>query len=153
MAFGCEFDGLEQLMLVCELARTHVDQTQAVIQEIRKQIMRCHELVPEEILLVRRGSIPKTSSGKLQRLKCRQAYLDENLPITSRWKRNRTRRVGQVHQAGHGAVEAVNKCRVDRGDLEFRGMDPFVCRPCAGFWLTWLVTPSTCWIGTRNLKT
>ena len=126
VAFGCEFDGVEQLVLVCELARTHVDQTQAVIQEIRKQIMRCHELIPEEILLVRRGSIPKTSSGKLQRLKCRQAYLDENLPITSRWKRNRTRQVGLVHQAGHGAVEAANQCRIDRDDLEFRGMDPVV---------------------------
>jgi hypothetical protein len=82
VAFGCEFDGLEQLMLVCELARTHVDQTQAVIQEIRKQIMRCHELVPAEALLVRRGSIPKAG-------RCKQALKHlPPAPYRGRWDTN-----------------------------------------------------------------
>ena len=126
VAFGCEFDGVEQLVLVCELARTHAHQTQAVIRKIRKQIMRCHELVPEEILLVRRGAIPKTSSGKLQRLKCRQAYLDKHLPIISHWRRNRTRQIGQLHPVGHAAVDGANKRRVDRDSLKSGGIDPFI---------------------------
>ena len=126
VAFGCEFDGVEQLVLVCELARTHAGQTQALIRGIRKQVILCHELVPEEILLVRRGAIPKTSSGKLQRLKCRQAYLDENLPAISRWERNRAGRPGQIHRAGRAAVDAANKRRHEGDDLKFRGIDPFV---------------------------
>jgi fatty-acyl-CoA synthase len=32
-------------------------------------------------MLVRPGTLPKTSSGKLQRAKCRELYLDEQLDL------------------------------------------------------------------------
>jgi fatty-acyl-CoA synthase len=36
---------------------------------------------PEEIVLVRPGTLPKTSSGKLQRSLCRQRYLGADLEL------------------------------------------------------------------------
>ena len=34
-------------------------------------------------MLVESGTLPKTSSGKLQRAKCRQQYLDEELVLAA----------------------------------------------------------------------
>jgi fatty-acyl-CoA synthase len=36
---------------------------------------------PVDIVLVQAGSLPKTSSGKLQRSLCRQRYLDDQLDL------------------------------------------------------------------------
>ena len=38
-------------------------------------------LPPRDVMLVTPSTLPKTSSGKLQRAKCRQAYLDEELSL------------------------------------------------------------------------
>ena len=35
------------------------------------------------MMLVKPGSLPKTSSGKLQRAKCRESYLNEELELFS----------------------------------------------------------------------
>lgn len=36
----------------------------------------------DNIVLVRTGSLPRTTSGKLQRVKVRELYLDRRLPVT-----------------------------------------------------------------------
>ena len=38
-------------------------------------------LPPRDVMLVQPGSLPKTSSGKLQRAKCREQYLEEDLVL------------------------------------------------------------------------
>ena len=38
-------------------------------------------LPPRDVMLVKPGTLPKTSSGKLQRAKCRELYLDEELEL------------------------------------------------------------------------
>ena len=43
--------------------------------EIRRAVVSNHDLVPHAILLVRAGTIPKTTSGKIQRHLLRQWYL------------------------------------------------------------------------------
>lgn len=53
-------------------------------QLIRRQIVKHHDLQTHNILLLKPGSIPKTSSGKIQRHVCRNLYLAndfENLTI------------------------------------------------------------------------
>jgi len=53
-------------------------------QLIRRQIVQHHDLQVHHILLLKPGSIPKTSSGKIQRHVCRNIYLAndfENLTI------------------------------------------------------------------------
>ena len=38
-------------------------------------------LPPRDVMLVKPGTLPKTSSGKLQRAKCRDLYLEEQLEL------------------------------------------------------------------------
>ena len=38
-------------------------------------------LPPRDVMLVKPSTLPKTSSGKLQRAKCRELYLDEQLEL------------------------------------------------------------------------
>jgi fatty-acyl-CoA synthase len=38
-------------------------------------------LPPRDIMLVKPGTLPKTSSGKLQRAKCRETYLASELEL------------------------------------------------------------------------
>ena len=40
-------------------------------------------LPPRDVMLVQPGTLPKTSSGKLQRAKCREQYLDEELELVT----------------------------------------------------------------------
>ena len=51
--------------------------------EVRRAIVRAvveeHEVQPSDVVLVRPGTIPRTTSGKLQRLLCREMYRDGRL--------------------------------------------------------------------------
>jgi fatty-acyl-CoA synthase len=38
-------------------------------------------LPPRDVMLVQPGTLPKTSSGKLQRAKCRELYMLEELAL------------------------------------------------------------------------
>jgi fatty-acyl-CoA synthase len=40
-------------------------------------------LPPRDVMLVQPGTLPKTSSGKLQRAKCRELYLAEELELVA----------------------------------------------------------------------
>ena len=45
-----------------------------------------HELPVDAIALVKAGSIPKTSSGKIQRHACRQGFLEGSLETVAEWR-------------------------------------------------------------------
>jgi acyl-CoA synthetase (AMP-forming)/AMP-acid ligase II len=71
----------EQLVVVQEVARSFrrgVDINE-VVATIREAIAREHELTTREIVLIRTGSLPKTTSGKLQRQLTRQMFLAGSL--------------------------------------------------------------------------
>ncbi|MCA9198945.1 MAG: aminotransferase class I/II-fold pyridoxal phosphate-dependent enzyme [Planctomycetales bacterium] len=78
-AFSVDIEGSERLVIVSEVERSVDDQWDAVIESIRRDVTTEHELPPEGIVLVRSGSIPKTSSGKIQRHACRQSFLEHSL--------------------------------------------------------------------------
>lgn len=56
-----------------------------IISDIRKQIALEHELSIGVIVLIRKGTLPKTSSGKVQRHACREEYLAGTLTALARW--------------------------------------------------------------------
>jgi acyl-CoA synthetase (AMP-forming)/AMP-acid ligase II len=62
------------------------DMAQATIVTIRRSIAELHGVLLEAVMLVAPGSIPKTTSGKLQRFACRQAYLSDSLPVVAVWR-------------------------------------------------------------------
>jgi acyl transferase domain-containing protein/acyl-CoA synthetase (AMP-forming)/AMP-acid ligase II/pimeloyl-ACP methyl ester carboxylesterase len=86
-AFAVELDGQEQLVVVQEVLRTALRRLdpEPLFQAIRRAIAEEHGLQPAALVLLKTGSIPKTSSGKIQRFACRQGFLEESLNVVARW--------------------------------------------------------------------
>lgn len=82
-AFVVEKDEEEQVVVIQEverqfLRRLNINQ---VIIDIRKAVLQQHELRVHNVVLVKTCSIPKTSSGKIQRHACRDAFLNGKLNL------------------------------------------------------------------------
>ncbi|HFA60239.1 MAG TPA: non-ribosomal peptide synthetase, partial [Rhodospirillales bacterium] len=80
-AFSVETDGGESAVLVMEAPRGLSASPEAVARAVRRRLAEEHELRLGSFVLVRKGSIPRTSSGKIQRRLCRELYLGGRLPI------------------------------------------------------------------------
>ncbi|MEG4227994.1 amino acid adenylation domain-containing protein [Microcoleus sp. N9_B2] len=73
-AFSVEVAGEEQLVIVPELqSRKAPDNAEEIISAIRSRIAQEYEVQVYGVVLIKPGSIPKTTSGKIQR---RAAYAD-----------------------------------------------------------------------------
>jgi acyl-CoA synthetase (AMP-forming)/AMP-acid ligase II len=64
----------------------------AAIAAIRRSVTELHGVQLGAVLLVAPGTLPKTTSGKLQRFACRDAYLSGNLPVLAAWRDSATER-------------------------------------------------------------
>jgi acyl-CoA synthetase (AMP-forming)/AMP-acid ligase II len=76
-AFGLQVKGSERLVVVQELrapqaAAADIDE---IVGCIRAAVSEQHEIQVHEVALVRPGSVPKTSSGKIQRGLCRERFV------------------------------------------------------------------------------
>ncbi|CAM2008635.1 AMP-binding protein [Acanthopleuribacter pedis] len=81
-AFSVEIDGEEQLVLVQEILRKcKPDQYPEVVEVVRRTISEAFEVRAHGIVLIKQGSIAKTSSGKIRRSTCRQLFLDGELEV------------------------------------------------------------------------
>ncbi|HEX4983325.1 MAG TPA: AMP-binding protein [Ilumatobacteraceae bacterium] len=79
IAFGVEgYKGKESVVVVAEVRTDESDGIRAAIHERTLDVCG---LPPRDVMLVQPGSLPKTSSGKLQRAKCREQYLEEDLVL------------------------------------------------------------------------
>lgn len=82
-------DSEERVVIVCEIERTQLrklnDAADAVYAAARSAIATAHGLQLHAIVLVRPGSLPKTSSGKVQRRATRKAYLANELNVVTQW--------------------------------------------------------------------
>jgi 8-amino-7-oxononanoate synthase/acyl carrier protein len=77
----------EHLVIVCEIEKTPGRQEyDEVIQAIRSAVTDEHDLPPDAIVLVRAYSVPKTSSGKVQRHACKKSFESgEDMVELARW--------------------------------------------------------------------
>lgn len=83
IAFGLQRDGEEKCVVVAEVHGGGAALDPAEIRAaVAKALIRHHDVRVYDVLLLSRGGIPKTSSGKVQRGACREAYLRDTLP---RW--------------------------------------------------------------------
>jgi acyl-CoA synthetase (AMP-forming)/AMP-acid ligase II/acyl carrier protein len=82
-AFSVEVADEERLVLAIEVKRTYLKNLDVneVIRAIRQAVVEEHELQVYAVLLLKTGSIPKTSSGKIQRHACRVGFLDRSLDV------------------------------------------------------------------------
>jgi len=62
------------------------ESAQAAIATIRRSVAECHGVLLDAVALVAPGAIPKTTSGKLQRFACRDAFLSDRLSILAVWR-------------------------------------------------------------------
>ncbi|AUX39888.1 beta-ketoacyl synthase [Sorangium cellulosum] len=81
-AFSVEVDEREYVAVVAEVyAEAPIEDADAVAQAIRNAVIEQHEVPVHAVALLKARSIPKTSSGKIQRRACRlgfqQGELDE----------------------------------------------------------------------------
>jgi len=78
----------ERLVIVQELIRHHsqLDRNQ-VFKDVRQAVAEVHGLDVEAIVLIRFGSLPVTSSGKIQRRAAREDFLASRLQIIASWQR------------------------------------------------------------------
>jgi 8-amino-7-oxononanoate synthase len=86
-AFTVGGGSAQKLVIVLELERHQRAEAAQVFGEVRRDVGREHELVVDSIVLVRAGSIPRTSSGKIQRHACRDAFLEPSLDVVAEWHR------------------------------------------------------------------
>jgi acyl-CoA synthetase (AMP-forming)/AMP-acid ligase II len=82
-AFTVEVKGEERLVVVQEVERTWLRKVDIdeVKRAIRKAVVQEYDLQVYAIALIRTGSLPKTSSGKIQRRGCRAKFLEGSLEI------------------------------------------------------------------------
>jgi FkbH-like protein len=81
-AFSIDAAGSERLVIVYELERGHRDaDVSEVCDAVRRAVAADHELQVHTIVLIRTGSVPKTSSGKIQRSACRARFLEGGLKV------------------------------------------------------------------------
>jgi len=77
IAFGVEGSKRKEAIVV--VAEVRSDDLTAVRQAIRQQVSGIVGYPPRDTMLVQPGTLPKTSSGKLQRTLCRKQYMDNEL--------------------------------------------------------------------------
>ncbi|NEN88762.1 MAG: fatty acyl-AMP ligase [Okeania sp. SIO3H1] len=93
--FSVEVAGEEHLVVVAEVERNfrevgrrngnllteNSNSSQDLIKSIQRVISRNHDLQTYQVLLLKPGAIPKTSSGKIQRYTCRDGFLTGTLKV------------------------------------------------------------------------
>lgn len=88
--FTVDAGGRERLCSVAEIERGRnrsEQELEEVFSAIRRAVSADHEVPLDAIVLIKAGSIPKTSSGKIQRHACRNAFLRrKDLEIVSQWR-------------------------------------------------------------------
>lgn len=82
-AFAVGSDGAEEMLLVQEAPRNRQADLAEVCGAIRSQLGKLHEVSPREVVLIKPNSIPKTSSGKIQRHAARAAYEAGELEVVA----------------------------------------------------------------------
>ena len=114
-AFSIEVHGHEQLVVVQEVEPRHRDlDTDAAIQAIRTAIANRHELEVYAVVLVKAGTVPKTSSGKTRRAACREKYLEGDLEIVAAWKAAADEADVRACRCRGRCCPAPSNCRRDR---------------------------------------
>lgn len=104
-AFSVESEGEERLVIVNEVNRHAGADSNAVIAAVRQAIAEEHELQIHAVVLARPGEVPKTSSGKVQRFRCRQMFLEDTLKIVSEWRAASAGRAVVVEEESEAQIQ------------------------------------------------
>jgi acyl-CoA synthetase (AMP-forming)/AMP-acid ligase II len=87
VAFSMETSGMEVLVVLLETKSGQEKDGEEIIQAVRRSVSVEHQLVPQAVVLLAPRTLPKTSSGKLQRRKCRRSFENNQLAAVRIWTR------------------------------------------------------------------
>ncbi|MFG2681643.1 aminotransferase class I/II-fold pyridoxal phosphate-dependent enzyme [Streptomyces sp. NPDC048392] len=82
-AFGIPTADGEQLALAYEIGGPGAADPHTLLARLRTAIADEHQVTPHTVVLLRRSSVPRTTSGKIQRGACRRRLLDLELPVVA----------------------------------------------------------------------
>ncbi|MBX9929291.1 MAG: aminotransferase class I/II-fold pyridoxal phosphate-dependent enzyme [Gemmatimonadaceae bacterium] len=86
-AFAVPGPRRERLVIVAEVARHHApEDEEAIFRAARAALAERAGVAPDTIVLVRSHTLPRTSSGKLQRRATRRAFLENQLVEVAAWR-------------------------------------------------------------------
>ncbi|PNW56872.1 UNVERIFIED_CONTAM: hypothetical protein BEN50_07680 [Euhalothece sp. KZN 001] len=90
----------DKLVIIQEVERHYRRQPlDSVVRSIREAVSQTYNLQVSHILLIKPATIPKTSSGKIQRGACREKFLEGTLPVLKEWHLDTTE--------NHSSSEAI----------------------------------------------
>ncbi|MCA9261148.1 MAG: AMP-binding protein, partial [Planctomycetales bacterium] len=113
-AFTVGEEARERLVIVQETVRRRDLDFGEIIDAIRRKVAQDHEVAVEAVVLLKTGSIPKTSSGKIQRHACVAGYQAGTLAALATWSTE----TGKVEIA-----PSVRRRRDDDATLDSDGME------------------------------
>jgi phthiocerol/phenolphthiocerol synthesis type-I polyketide synthase C len=169
-AFALDVDGEERLVIVQEVERHGRDfNAGEVIDTILRAVAQEHELDVFTVVLIKSGTISKTTSGKIQRSASRAQYLKNELQEIRRWSRPREQEHaaaarphinGEARKAGRPTGEAIRTWLVARIAelLRIDARDVDLHKPLANFGLNSMQAVSLSgeledWLGTQLAPT
>ncbi len=97
--------GTEKLIVIAETRSKKISNRDEVLSKVSQIILTSLDITPDDVVLVAPQTIPKTSSGKLQRAACKEAYLNgklfksktpvwlQQIKIFSRWMTHKIKNV------------------------------------------------------------
>lgn len=83
--FSVEGRETERLVVLQEVGPSRREEWPAVIAAVRDAIADQHGIQPSAVMLVRRGTLPRTTSGKVSRAQCREAFVAGTLRREAVW--------------------------------------------------------------------
>ena len=94
-AFSILVDGIEKLIIICEIKRTQLRKLNEdeIYHAIQKSVSEEIGISVCAIRLLKTGSLLKTSSGKIQRFTCKQAFIDETLNVVGFWNAEKKKKI------------------------------------------------------------
>jgi amino acid adenylation domain-containing protein len=122
-AFSIEDGETSHLVIVQELDTRQQADTDSLVSRLRAELADRHEIFDlSALLLVKTGVIPRTSSGKIQRGRCRQLFDAAQLPTLWLWSGdNETHQAQAQDNPRHAAIEAqllsIWRAALDREEI------------------------------------
>ncbi|NRD46704.1 non-ribosomal peptide synthetase, partial [Corallococcus exiguus] len=112
--FSVEVGGEERAVVVQEIdvrrlggLREQLAAADAAVGTIRQRLAESHEVQAHAVVLIEPGSLPKTSSGKVQRHACRAAFLAGTLQEVTAWREELKVAPGSSSEAPLPAAPAI----------------------------------------------
>ena len=101
-AFSIEVNGEEQLIVAHEVNRTYLRNLNVdeVVGAIRQAVAEQNLANVYGVALLKTGTIPKTSSGKIQRRACQSKFLDRTLDTVGQWQQEQPKQTNITDLAG-----------------------------------------------------